>query len=473
MPQDPHLYGQRPAKKQKKEIPLSSSLTFASQLSSLLSSSTATAASPSAAPASTSASASSGRPRPSKRKDDLFSVRAKKKRKNDDDNNNGGREESGKGDNSSSRSLLKKLKTPHGTEDERQAFLRARRNMEEKARRYAAMKRGDYIAPSGPGGGGGGNSENDPLIDFDRKWAERHPEGDGNGSSSVSDNESDDDDDDDDEGDNPMNELVEYKDEFGRTRTGTRAEALRQARRDRRRQLGAEELEAMAARPLHHHHHQDTEHENGSGGNSMSNIIHGDVIQSAAFLEHQQASGADARRAMADLAARRDRSPTPPADAHFDGRAEIRSKGVGFYQFATDDGAARQRQMEGLRRAREDTERERAARAAEREGRRREIEERRARVGRARAEKMAGSFLDGLAGELGLGLGVGSGSGGGTGGEGVGTGVEGDDDTTAAAVPIATVTGESTAKAAGENDNENVQGCGPVLQGTTPSSPSS
>lgn len=466
MPQDPHLYGQRPTKKQKKEIPLSSSLTFASQLSSLLSSSapaTVTAT-------SASASASSGRPRPSRQKDDLFSVKAKKKRKNDD--NNGGREESEKED----RSLLKKLKTPHGTEDERQAFLRARRNMEEKARRYAAMKRGDYIAPSGPGG----HSENDPLIDFDRKWAERHPEGDGNGSSSGSDNESDDDDDDD-EGDNPMNELVEYKDEFGRTRTGTRAEALRQARRDRRRQLGAEELEAMAARPLHQHHNgaHDAENASYSSNNNTNtttgNIIHGDVIQSAAFFEQQQRAGgaeagANAQR-MADLAARRDRPPTPPADAHFDGRAEIRSKGVGFYQFSTDDGAERGRQMEGLRRAREETERARAAREDERARRRREIEERRARVGRARAERMAGSFLDGLAGELG---GSGAGSEGlGGGGGGGGRSGEGDDAAVATTTPapaaaaaanIAAVMGGTTAKAAGDDgdDDDDAQGVGPT-----------
>lgn len=400
MPQDPHLYGQRPAKKQKKEIPLSSSLAFTSQLTSLLSSSSSTPTSAAAAPSA--AAASSGRPRPSKQKDDLFSVKAKKKRKNN--NNNGGRgEESGEKEEEeeASKSLLKKLKTPHGTEDERQGFLRARRNMEEKARRYAAMKRGDLVAQE--------NDISAPLVDFDRKWAERHPEEENDDpnsknksgySSSGSDNESDDDDDDDYGG---MNELVEYKDEFGRTRTGTRAEALRQARRERRQQLGAEELEAMAARPLYNP-------SSSTLAGSPSTIIHGDVIQSAAFFE-QQARDATTAQRMEDLAARRDRTPTPPADAHFDGRAEIRSKGVGFYQFSTDDAGARTRQMEELKRQREETERARKGREDERQKRKREIEERRRKIGKVRAERLADSFLDGLAGEFGAGGGGGDGDG--------------------------------------------------------------
>ncbi|KAJ2978992.1 hypothetical protein NUW58_g7317 [Xylaria curta] len=74
MPQDPNLYGQRPAKKQKREIPLSSSLSFTSQLSSLMSAPTTTSSS------TGGGASSSGRPRPSKTKDDIFSsIKAKRK----------------------------------------------------------------------------------------------------------------------------------------------------------------------------------------------------------------------------------------------------------------------------------------------------------------------------------------------------------------------------------------------------------
>ncbi|RYP35956.1 hypothetical protein DL767_003645 [Monosporascus sp. MG133] len=365
MPQDPHLYGQRPAKKQKKEIPLSSSLAFTSQLTSLLS-------------ASSSTSTSSGRARPSKQKDDIFSVKAKRK----SPPKHHGDEEAATTTAPSASEQPLKLKNPHGTEEEMQDFRRARRNMEEKARLYAAMKRGDYLAK---------DNEAAPLVDFDRKWAESHPDGDPDGdptrgdSSSGSDNESSTSED----GVAGGGELIEYKDEFGRTRTGTRAEVQRLRRRQARSRLGAAELEAMSARPA---------------AAAPDAVIHGDVIQSEAFDPEAR----DAAR-MADLAARRDRTPTPPPDAHFDGRAEIRTKGVGFYQFSAAE-EDRRREMEALRAERESTERARRERESERERRRREIEERRRRIGRARAEKLADSFLDGLAGE--------SGSGGGGGGAG-------------------------------------------------------
>ncbi|KAI0878712.1 hypothetical protein GGS24DRAFT_442834 [Hypoxylon argillaceum] len=288
MPQDPNLYGQRPTKKQKREIPLSSSLAFTSQLSSLISA--PTAASSSSSPLG-NPSSSSGRPRPSKTKNDIFSsVKAKRKpgatatdspRTSDDPTD-------------SSRKI--KLKHVHNTEEEKQDFARARRKMEEKARLYAAMKRGDYIAKE---------NEAAPLVDFDRKWAERHPEDedDGRVSSSGSDNEASDDDDDD-------TAMVEYQDEFGRTRVGTRHEAQRQQRRAARAALGASELAAMAAVP---------------GAPAPSALIYGDAIQTAAF--NPEAATLDA---MAALAAKRDREPTPPPDTHFDGRAEIRTKGTGL-----------------------------------------------------------------------------------------------------------------------------------------------
>ncbi|KAI1455054.1 hypothetical protein F4805DRAFT_437297 [Annulohypoxylon moriforme] len=373
MPQDPNLYGQRPAKRQKKEIPLSSSLDFASQLTSLLSTS---ASDPASASSSTVAA---GRARPSKNKDDIFSVKAKRKpgsaaAKADEDSRHG------RGSSRDRDGAKISLKEIRGTEEEKQDQARARRKMEEKARLYAAMKRGDYIAKEG---------EAAPLVDFDRKWAEKHPEDDpdNNNNGNYSSSGTDDSDDDDNES---KEELIEYKDEFGRTRHATRAEITRLQRRRQRIELGATELEAMAAKPT----------------KAPTNLIFGDVIQSAAF-DPEDATYAK----MESLAARRDKEPTPPPDTHFDGKAEIRTKGVGFYQFSSDE-KARRAEMEGLEREREATERVRREREEARRKRVREIEERRAKIGAKRAEKMAESFLDGLAEKWGSAGVAGEGSGG-------------------------------------------------------------
>ena len=120
----------------------------------------------------------------------------------------------------------------------------------------------------------------------------------------------------------------------------------------------------------------------------------GDATQTAAF--NPEASTLDA---MASLAAKRDREPTPPPDTHFDGRAEIRTKGTAFYQFSQDE-ERRKAEMANLEAERANTERVRREREAEREKRRREIEERRRKIGARRAEKLADNFLDGLAGEI-------------------------------------------------------------------------
>ncbi|KAI1106603.1 hypothetical protein F4804DRAFT_347900 [Jackrogersella minutella] len=357
MPQDPNLYGQRPAKRQKKEMPLSSSLDFASQLTSLLSTSGSGSA---FAP---SATASSGRARPSKaNKDDLFSIKAKRRAGSGPTSgiDNGGRSLA-----KDERDAAKiSLKSPRGTEDEKQEQARARRRMEEKARLYAAMKRGDYIAKDG---------EAAPLVDFDRKWAEAHPEDEagGNSSSGADDSEPE-------EPAADRKETVEFQDEFGRTRRATRAEVSRLERQRHRVALGTSELEAMAARPTRAPEH----------------LIYGDVVQTAAFDPE-----ADTCAKMEHLASRRDKDPTPPPDTHFDGAAEIRAKGVGFYHFSREE-AARKDQMRALEAERLNTERARQEREDARGRRKREIEERRAKIGARRAERLAESFLDGLAGEM-------------------------------------------------------------------------
>ncbi|KAI0396592.1 hypothetical protein F5Y17DRAFT_418832 [Xylariaceae sp. FL0594] len=401
MPQDPNLYGQRPAKKQKKEIPLPSSLSFASELSSLISAPSTTSALATTS-TSTSISTSSGRPRPSKTKEDIFSSIKKTtttKRKASSDPRDGERERDRDDGNKNKNKI--KLKHVHNTEEEKQDFARARRKMEEKARLYAAMKRGDYVAKENEAG---------PLVDFDRKWAEQHPEDaeeDREDTSSGSDNESSDNEEEDyaggsgGRGGGGREEMVEYTDEFGRTRTGTRAEVQQLARRAARSALGARELEAMSGRP--------------AAPPPGSNLIYGDAIQTAAFRPEDATLDA-----MAELAARRDKTPTPPADAHFDGRAEIRTKGTGFYQFSAEE-KERQREMEELENERRNTERVRRERELEKERRRKEIEDRRRRIAEKRAEKMADSFLLGLAGEMGMASTSAASSGGGGGGGGAAT----------------------------------------------------
>ncbi|KXJ86305.1 hypothetical protein Micbo1qcDRAFT_237025 [Microdochium bolleyi] len=336
MPQDPNLYGQRPAKRQKHNAALSSSLAFTSQMSSLLS-----------APAASS----SGRPRPSKTKDSLFNVKVKRKAgtNNNEDHDRGASEKI-------------RIKDTIGTEEEKQDFMRAKRKMEEKARLYAAMKRGDYIPAE---------NEAAPLVDFDRKWAQKHDENPGNAdSSSGSDNESD-------NGYADASEMVEYTDEYGRSRQATRAQLSRMQRQSARSAMAAADLEAMAGRPV----------------KVPENVIYGDAIQSAAFNPDDKTYDK-----MESLAAKRDRTPTPPPDAHFDGHAEIRNKGVGFYHFSQDQDA-RKKAQENLAAERETTERIRKEREAAKEERRKLIEERRAQIGKKRAEKQAENFLDGLTGD--------------------------------------------------------------------------
>ncbi|PHH88156.1 hypothetical protein CDD83_7893 [Cordyceps sp. RAO-2017] len=331
MPQDPDLYGQRAAKKQKRGKSLSTSLDFTAQLTSLISS------------ASTSGPTTT-RSRPSKeRKDGIF--RGSKAPKAAASQGDG------------SKLVLKEVT---GTEEETQELARARRKMEDKARRYAAMKRGDYVAKE---------NEAEPLVDFDRKWAERR-EGKEERDWSSDDSSSGED------GDAAAadNEVIEWDDEFGRRRRGTRAERQRMERRARRGLLGAEELERMSARPA-----------------APSRLIYGDAVQSMAF-------NPEAPEKMEELARKRDRSATPPEMKHYDADQEIRAKGVGFYKFSRDE-ERRTEEMKALDEERQRTEQERRAREEHKAARRRDIEQRRRDMWARRAKRQADSFLDGLTGE--------------------------------------------------------------------------
>ncbi|KAI9151895.1 hypothetical protein HJFPF1_09108 [Paramyrothecium foliicola] len=325
MPQDPNLYGQRPVKKQKRDAALSSSLDFTAQLTSLMSN-------------TPSSGTSTGRTRPSKdRKDDIFDSRQQKRPKGASDG---------------SKVALKEVQ---GTEQEAQELARAKRKMENKARLYAAMKRGDYVPK---------DNEAAPLVDFDRKWAETTEGKDDGVSSSSSESE-------DEDGANGANEMVEYVDEFGRTRHVTRAEKDKLERRTRRGLLGAEELERMSARP-----------------SAPGNLIYGDTVQAMAFNPE------DADK-MEELARKRDRSATPPDQTHYDADWEIRTKGVAFYKFSKDE-ETRDREMRELEEERQRTEQQRKEREDQREARRKEIEQRRQDMAARRAKRQADTFLEGL-----------------------------------------------------------------------------
>ena len=233
---------------------------------------------------------------------------------------------------------------------------RSKRKMEEKAKVYNKMKRGELDEEEG-------EREGDGLVDFDRKWAENVERDDST------------EDEDEDEG---ANEIVDYEDEYGRARRGTRAEAERMERRKKNAVRGQEELDRMSARPA-----------------MPSNIIYGDTVQVAAFNPDEPIY-----EKMEDLARKRDRSATPPEQKHYEADKEFRIKGVGFFNFSKDE-KIREKEMEALEKERLETERVRREREDKKEQRKREIEERRKQIGEKRARKQAESFLEGLGGEMG------------------------------------------------------------------------
>jgi hypothetical protein len=212
------------------------------------------------------------------------------------------------------------------------AWLRSKRKMEEKARLYAAMKRGDVD-----------DTHDSHLVDFDRKWADQQE------AKALSD-QTDSDDDDDNELSESDKEIVEWQDEFGRTRTGT---ASQRAREQRLAQLGSES--ALRSRPA-----------------QPTNLIIGDTVQAGAFNPDEPIA-----QQMAHLASKRDKSLTPPPDTHFDASKEIRRKGVAFMQFSLDNDQERKRQFENLEMERKETERVRGERESRLRERKEEIERRR------------------------------------------------------------------------------------------------
>ncbi|EHK96853.1 hypothetical protein M7I_7394 [Glarea lozoyensis 74030] len=230
---------------------------------------------------------------------------------------------------------------------------RSRRKLEKKAKLYKEMKRRDYIPKEGE----------EELVDFDRKWVDR----DAKGEVSSSDSEVDD-----------GGEMVDYEDEYGRLRRGTKADAERMERRKLNKVLGQEELDRISARPA-----------------QPEKVIYGDTVQTLAFNPDEEI-----HEKMEALAGKRDRSMTPPEQRHYEADKEFRIRGVGFYNFSKDE-EGRKREMEALEAERKETERLRKERDEKKDKRKKELEERRKAISEKRAKKQAESFLDNLGADLG------------------------------------------------------------------------
>lgn len=369
------LYGSRAPKAtaSRKDASSATNLSFASHLSSLIASS------------SSAAAATDDDHRPSKRakaiKSDIFS------------SHNRNAHLRAAADLSGTRHVQQLPSTAADAPDE-ETLRRAQRRMQQKEQLYEQLQRGEYLEESsdededGAKSGNGGDrtrerehararrAEKHSLVDFDRKWAQAQEE-------KV--NEEADSEDDEavaagaaaDEPD--PNEIIKYIDEFGRTRTGTRADAAaaaaEAAESEQKKQSAANTrtfplpASARPARP--------------------ETLIHGPAIQSAAFR---------APEALTRLAATKpaSRSPTPPPDTHYDASGEVRARGTGFYAFDAADPAARAAQMAALEETREQTRQAREAAWARRGLRKVGVEKRRRKVEELRGARRAEEFLKGV-----------------------------------------------------------------------------
>ncbi|BFZ65231.1 hypothetical protein YB2330_006394 [Saitoella coloradoensis] len=183
--------------------------------------------------------------------------------------------------------------------------------------------------------------EDDALVDFDRKWAEgEHKIGYHNEEEAEE------------EFEEPK---IEITDEFGRTRLVSRSEAVA---------YGHIAPANDAYKP-------------------SAALIHGDVIQTNAFTLNT------------DAVAKIWSTPDDPLYEHYNGKGEIRNKGVGHFAFSVDE-AERVREMEELKGMREETERARVRVRGMREERERDLEGRRKNIleirekSRARPGRIAG-----------------------------------------------------------------------------------
>jgi hypothetical protein len=355
------LYGIRKPKAEasKKDATSASTLAFTTHLSSLISQGS-----------STSAPSTHARVRPSKLKSDIFSV-----------HNKGAQKRAAadiSGDGPIATAQVHKRGADIGPVDEG-TLNRSKRKLSEKAKLYNELKRGEYLVDSSDeeDAESSGNrliaaarrAEGHSLVDFDRKWAdeEARKAREGIGSDVERDRESEK------EGDDDY--LVEYEDEFGRTRQGSRAEA---AEALRQRQLADQSNKTNVPAPAR--------------VAAPSNVIHGPAIQHEAFNPDRNIA-----EQMARLAQRRDRSPTPPPETHYNAEGEVRQRGTGFYAFSKDE-ELRKHEMDELLNARAETLNERGQTAKKKSARQKAKEERMKKIEELRGKRRAEEFLSGLEG---------------------------------------------------------------------------
>lgn len=255
---------------------------------------------------------------------------------------------------------------------------RSKRRMEEKARMYDDLKSGLYLAGGsdeegeGEETGEGGRDrylarlrrkEREGLVDFDRKWADEER---------AKEEKEDEDEENEEEDDDDNASIISYEDELGRTRHGTRKQA------------------AQYKQEQEQQHQTDANAQPHWKPARPDNLIYGPAIQTEAFQPSAQTA-----EQMSYLAARRDRSPTPPEDTHYDPDSEVRTRGTAFYAFSKDE-ETRRRQMEELMSVREETTREREGRERRRAERGRMKDERRKKVEELRVKRRAETFLANL-----------------------------------------------------------------------------
>ena len=324
-----NLYGvKRPTKTKDKQAFSSNALDFSSSLSALISTSSTT-------------NGTAGRQRASKGKSDIFTAHNKNVRKR------------------AAADALEDGAQHHRTKDDvgtvDAAMLhKSKRRMEEKARLYQAMKRGEYIDS-------GEHHGERSLVDFDRKWVEQKGKDQSDSEMTGSDDV-----------DSEVEE-VEYVDEFGRNRRGTKRDVQREEQRKKIQENARKEVDESQARPQ-----------------QPANIIYGDIVQHQAFNPDEAIS-----EKMAAIVRKRDKSATPPPQSHYDATAEIRIKGTGFYNFSAD-AESRKKEMEDLEKQRAETETVRKDREALMQARKREIEERRQLLADQRSKAEAEKFLNQL-----------------------------------------------------------------------------
>ncbi|KAL2888139.1 Coiled-coil domain-containing protein 174 [Ceratocystis lukuohia] len=323
MTHDSDLYGTRPNKKPRVALSSSSALDFTAKLTSAI--------------AESAQAPEASRPRRSK------AIGLKKQQQALEN---------------SERSKLK-LKEILQTHEEAKLLDKSRKRLEEKARIYDAMKRGDYVKQGKP---------EESLVDFDRKWAEEREKNPDAQDDSDSDSDSS-------FAESGDDEMVEYVDEFGRSRHISRAEKKKIDRRELRKTFDSKELDPSGS------------------PRKEKNLIYGDFIQTMAFVPQDI-------KVMEELAKKRDRSATPPPPTHYDADWEIRDKGVGFYKFSKDE-EERKQEMENLKTERKETEDKRRALEEKKESRKRDIAARRQAIESRRAKKKADDFLASLSPSIG------------------------------------------------------------------------